>query len=48
MRFQQASLSEGGPVMKSRSRYFILKYLKLVTFLAVWIALAWPVWQSLC
>ena len=46
MRFQQARLFEGGAVMPNRARR-ILQYLKLVTFLAVWIALLWSVWQLL-
>ena len=32
--------------MANRAR-IILQYLKLVTFLAVWIALAWSVWRLL-
>jgi hypothetical protein len=46
MRFQQASLIKGGAAMPSRAR-LILQYLKLATFLAVWIALAWSIWRLL-
>jgi hypothetical protein len=37
---------KGGAIMPSRAR-LIFQYLKLVTFLAVWIALLWSVWRLL-
>jgi hypothetical protein len=46
MRIQQTSLIKGGAVMPKRA-HLVLRYLKLVTFLAVWIALLWSVWRLL-
>jgi hypothetical protein len=46
MRFLQTSLIKGGAVMPKRA-HLVLYYLKLVTFLAVWIALLWSVWRLL-
>jgi hypothetical protein len=36
----------GGAAMPNRAR-LIYQFLKLVIFIAVWIALAWSVWQLL-
>jgi hypothetical protein len=44
--FQQTSLIKGGAVMPKRA-HLVLYYLKLVTFVAVWIALLWSVWRLL-